>query len=184
MSNEDIKAAGFITRYPSRWWLSWRLAFWSKWCLWKALGRENPDRTKSVLSGQQDVEARLWQDPLSAIEKEMSAQSRADKKSPEVPSVNIHKPEVLHNKIKTLTAPPKGKNEKNNVTILAVNLFGGSFDASAEWRRRARFAVLSALEFHGYRPENADALGYYVAKLQNDEGLTPVQLWGPVRMVL
>ncbi len=50
-------------------------------------------------------------------------------------------------------------------------LFGGSFDASAEWRRRARFAVLSALEFHGYRPENADALGYYVAKLQNDEGL-------------
>jgi hypothetical protein len=138
-----------------------------------------PDRTKSVLMGQQDVEARLWQDPLSAIEKEISAQSRADKKSPEVASVNIHKPEVLHNKIKTLTGPPKGKNEKNNVTILAVNLFGGSFDASAEWRRRARFAVLSALEFHGYRPENADALGYYVAKLNNDEGLTPVPLGVP-----
>ena len=71
-----------------------------------------PDRTKSVLMGQQDVEARLWQDPLSAIEKEMSAQSRADKKSPEVASVNIHKPEVLHNKIKSLTAPPKARTKR------------------------------------------------------------------------
>src|SRR5690349_6517057 len=90
-----------------------------------------PDRTKSVLMGEQDVEARLWQDPLSAIEKEISTQSRTDKKSPEVASVNIHKPQILHNKIEAL-APAKDKNEKKNVTILAVNLFGGSFDASAE----------------------------------------------------
>ncbi|HET7061504.1 MAG TPA: hypothetical protein VFI43_04925 [Nitrosospira sp.] len=124
-----------------------------------------PDRTKSVLMVEQDVEARLWQDPLSAVENEISAQSRGDKKQSETASGHIHKPDALLAKIKqTIT----DKKEKNKVTILAVNLFGGSFDASAEWRRRTRFAVLSALEFQGYSPENADALGYYVTTLQND----------------
>jgi hypothetical protein len=140
---------------------------------------KEPDRMKSVLMGQQDVEARLWQDPLSAIEKEILAQSKADKKSPEGGADDIHKPEVLYKKIKAALTAPNDKNEKNNVTILAVNVFGGSFDASAEWRRRARFAVLSALEFQGYSPKNADALGYYITTLTNDKGVRPVELAVP-----
>ena len=139
---------------------------------------KEPDRMKSVLMGQQDVEARLWQDPLSAIEKEISVKSRADKKPPEGAD-DIHKPEALRQTIEATLKAAKDKNEKNNVSILAVNVFGGSFDASAEWRRRARFAVLSALEFQGYSPENADALGYYVTTLINDKDVRNVELTVP-----
>ena len=64
---------------------------------------------------------------------------QANKKSPEGAD-DIHKPDVLRRTIEATLKAAKDKNEKNNVTILAVNVFGGSFDASAEWRRRARFA--------------------------------------------
>ena len=39
----------------------------------------DPDRTKPAVAGYQDVEARLWQDPLAAIEREVSSRS-ANKK--------------------------------------------------------------------------------------------------------
>ena len=47
------------------------------------------------------------------------------------------------------------------MTVVAVSVFGGSFNEAAESRRRSRFAVVSALDFHDYHPENANAIGYF-----------------------
>ncbi|MEK6708062.1 MAG: hypothetical protein AABY81_04545 [Pseudomonadota bacterium] len=51
--------------------------------------------------------------------------------------------------------------KRHDVTVVAVSVFGGSFNEMAESRRRSRFAVISALGFHSYHPEDADALGYF-----------------------
>ena len=126
----------------------------------------DPERVKFVASSQQDVEARLWQDPFSAV-----AQHEKDPNQAVTPTANIpvmpfpqyifktplppHTPEVLRERIQELY--------KNgcNVTVIAVSVFGGSFGEEAESRRRTRFAVVSALDFHKYHPEDADALGYF-----------------------
>ena len=49
--------------------------------------------------------------------------------------------------------------------IIGVSVFGGSYSEAAESRRRTRFAMLSALGFHGYSPANPDAIGYFRIKL-------------------
>src|SRR3954447_2712896 len=119
MSSEDNKGGWFQNPIPIV-----MVALMAAGVLVKVVPLESarpgePDRTKSVLMGQQDVEARLWQDPLSAIGKEVSD---TDKKPPEATYVNIHKPAALRAKIERLIAPTKDKNEKHNVTVLTVNL--------------------------------------------------------------
>ena len=57
-------------------------------------------------------------------------------------------------------------NEKSDdVTVVAVSVFGGPFAEDAESRRRSRFAVVSALGFHDYHPESNDAIGYFQSDL-------------------
>ena len=134
----------------------------------------DPDRMKSALMGHQDVEARLWQDPLAAIEKEISTRSGAAKPSSSASASESHSSISLRN---VITAE---LSKDHTVTVLAVSVFGGSFDAGAEWRRRVRFAILSALGSHEYSPENPDALGYYVTTLNNSgKELRDVQLTVP-----
>ena len=108
----------------------------------------DPERVKFVPAAQQDVEARLWQDPFAAVEKQ---EGRSGPKT--------HTPEALRDLIQ------KKSTADGQVKIIAVSVFGGSYSEAAESRRRTRFAILSALGFHGYRPANPDAIGYFRIKL-------------------
>lgn len=110
----------------------------------------DPERVKFVPTSQQDVEARLWQDPFAAVEKH---EKNLDPAAP----FAAHNPDRLHTRIQALLHDP----DPNRLTVVAVSVFGGSFDEAAESRRRTRFAVVSALGFHGYSPEHADAIGYF-----------------------
>ena len=57
--------------------------------------------------------------------------------------------------------------------VIGVSVFGGSYSEAAESRRRTRFAILSALGFHGYSPANSDAIGYFRIKLPgSSKGVT------------
>ena len=126
----------------------------------------DPERVKSVPTSQQDVEARLWQDPFAAVEKheEGSKQDLTPKANvPMMPFTRYifttppapHTPEVLSKRIQEL------HEIKHDATIVAVSVFGGSFNEAAESRRRSRFAVVSALGFHEYHPVLSEALGYF-----------------------
>ena len=106
----------------------------------------DPESVKFMMSTQQDVGARLWQDPFAAVEKHEERLAQAEK------SAHI---KALHNRIQKLIS-----HNPDSLTIVAVNVFGDAFDEAAELRRRSRFAVVSALEFHHYHPEEADAIGY------------------------
>src|SRR5262249_43281755 len=108
-------------------------------------GRE---RMKFVPAAQQDVEARLWQDPFAAVERQETRSKPA-----------AHTSEKQRERIQAKL------NADRHVTVIAVSVFGGSYSEAAESRRRTRFAVLSALGFHGYNPADPDAIGYFRIKL-------------------
>ena len=119
----------------------------------------DPERVTFQSTGQQHVEARLWQDPFAAVEKHKKALKQAasssDNTSPKSPT-----PDKLRHDIKKL----RGK-----VTVLAVSVFGGPYAEDAESRRRSRFAVVSALGADGYHPADADAIGYFHASKPYDD---------------
>lgn len=50
-----------------------------------------------------------------------------------------------------------------------MSVFGDSFDEAAEFRRRWRLAVISALGFHQYYPEETDRIGYFNIKLPESD---------------
>ena len=114
----------------------------------KSARPNDSERVKFAPDGQQDVEARLWQDPFAAVEKH-DGRSKAE----------THLPEQVRNRINEIVRTG------GQVKIIGVSLFGGSYSEAAESRRRTRFAVLSALGFHEYSPSNSDAIGYFRIKL-------------------
>ncbi len=122
----------------------------------------DPERVKFVATSQQDVEARLWQDPFAAVEKHKKSSEQAVT-LPKNTLMMLFDPTSLN----TSSASHRLENLKkkielfNNVTVVAVSVFGGPYVEDAEARRRSRFAVVSALSFHNYHPENADAVGYF-----------------------
>ena len=122
----------------------------------------DPERVKFLPTSQQDVEGRLWQDPFAAVERYKKSSEQAvtlpkntllmlfAPTSPNTSSAS-NRLKDLKEKIETL----------NNVTIVAVSVFGGPYAEEAEIRRRSRFAVISALGFHDYHPSLSDAIGYF-----------------------
>jgi hypothetical protein len=99
-----------------------------------------PGRTLNPSIGEQTIEARLWEDPLSA-----SFEPDSHGKSAEQPDLDS-----LLSQIKERT---------NQVLFLPVMLSGGSFGEDQESRIRARFAIVSALGLADYAPEDAEHLG-------------------------
>ncbi|MEP6934852.1 MAG: hypothetical protein ABI988_13085, partial [Nitrospirota bacterium] len=117
------------------------------------------ERVKFAAASQQDVEARLWQDPFAAVEKRdkspIQAAAPTEKASPDP-----RPPDRLHSRI---------TDQHGKMTVVAVSVFGGPYAEDAENRRRSRFAVISALGFHEYHPENAEVLGYFHATKPYDD---------------
>jgi hypothetical protein len=118
----------------------------------------DPDRVTFQSTSLQNVEARLWQDPFSAVEKYKKSLSQAVSRS-ENTSPTPATPDGLREAI---------KDRGSNVTVLVVSLFGASYAEEAESRRRSRFAVISALDFHDYHPVDGDAIGYFYATTPYD----------------
>ena len=109
------------------------------------------ERVKFAPTGQQDVEARLWQDPFAAVEKYKKSSNQAVAPT-EKASLDSHPPDRLHSRI---------TDQHGKMIVVAVSVFGGSYAEDAESRRRSRFAVVSALGFHDYHPESNDTIGYF-----------------------
>jgi hypothetical protein len=117
----------------------------------------------------QDVDARLWQDPLEAV-KQAEAESNKDVKSPVAPDV------VEEDRRKPVTFlawmnRSKGKSR----LVLPVMVFGGPYAEDAEQRRRTRYAVLSGLRESGFEPDNSRSIGY--TRLSGRKVLVPFEKW-------
>lgn len=96
----------------------------------------------------EDVNARLWQDPFTAI-----AQHEASCSDPKKCHADQnHSIEKLRDFISYSIKKP--------ITVLGVMVFGGPSVDNVEWRRRTRYAVLSGLAEQGYAPRDPEHIGY------------------------
>lgn len=113
---------------------------------WPLLGTRPDQPLAGVESvGVQQVEARLWQDPFSAV-------ARHDAKK----LGDAHTMAWLSEQ----AGKKCGANKHCSVAALGVLLPGSPYVGAEEFRRRIRYAVISALGTAGYAPEDADHIGY------------------------
>ena len=119
--------------------------------------------------GEQQVQARLWQDPLAAAEEHARAESskgrtlefqieRGTLKASEKGSSQEHD----HHRLNILTDDIQHivKEPPSHVTVLLVFVPGGPYVEGTEARLRTRYAVVSALGVACFVPEDSDHIGY------------------------
>ncbi len=104
--------------------------------------------------GEQDVRARLWQDPFEVVPRAARRESR-EERLVRFGKDLLHQPDSL-----TLQLERATKEGNPKVTVLGVMVFGTPYAEDVETRRRMRYAVLSGLAARHYVPDNPGALGY------------------------
>lgn len=126
-------------------------------------------------AAEQDVDARLWQDPLAAVARARTERAKASTQSADT------KAERLKATVQTADAtadpgepaPPHSlgalkkaiqqhcQDGGGSLLVLGTMVSGGPYPDSAEFRRRARYAVLAGLSSMGFVPDDAEHLGYF-----------------------
>lgn len=97
---------------------------------------------------EQHVVARLWEDPLQAVQVEMQKRDPQDKNAE-----SRHTPEALAQAVKQKTSDRK-------VCFLVVPVPDTPFPDDLEVRLRLRYSVQMALAAENYSPDNRNYLGY------------------------
>ena len=115
-------------------------------------------RHEHLLIGDQSVEARLWQDPFTAVQhheqEHRDAASSASKGGGSVSN-------SLGQLTEQITRFYEAAGTYPVIQIMPVMVSGGPYTEDSESRLRSRHAVISALGVAGYAPENAEAIGYF-----------------------
>lgn len=116
-----------------------------------------PSEKSVEVIAAQDVDARLWQDPLPVAQKQ-KAQLDADLLVSKVPPSRVQRHEIdaLVNRVRMSAANAQ-------VLLLAVMLDSGPYIEQAESRLRARQAVLEGLNESGFVPVDAEHIGFVTA---------------------
>jgi len=132
-----------------------------------------------TVTEDQDVEARLWEDPLAAVEtaRRVVATSEVDELQPIVtrppcsdrlwPSPQPENPDI--HSVQHLCSSIKASVLRGGVLVMGVMVPGAPYAADIENRRRTRYAVLAGLYRSGYMPLNNQHVGYVrLAELYDD----------------
>ena len=103
----------------------------------------------------QDVPARLWQDPFDAVADEVGA--------PKSPARDArHKADLGENRhgMKAFGKTVSEMKRSGTVATIAVMVPADGFPERQESRRRARYAVVAALDASGYTARDPGEIGY------------------------
>jgi hypothetical protein len=100
----------------------------------------------------QGVEARLWQDPIGAVDRsrEKSGVREDEQRCKEHPDL----------KAAPCTLPLEAVGK--NTLVLGVTVPGGPYPEDVERRRRTRYAVLAGLHRAGFVPDDRRHIGYFM----------------------
>jgi hypothetical protein len=109
------------------------------------------DRANPSIADRQDVPARLWQDPFSAV---AAAAKQATPDEAHAPETLFERIRLRRERLRPGAAAPKP------VQILGVMVSTSAFAEDAEMRRRTRYAVMSGLVAADYQPRDPEGLGY------------------------
>jgi hypothetical protein len=133
---------------------------------YKPLVSERPsvpsEKTAPVIAAQ-DVDARLWQDPIGVAQKQKAVlDEQIDKGVAKKGATELHDiaalAQLLGDRVKTFHDP-----DQKNVLLLAVTLDAGPYSEQAESRLRARQAVLEGLSESGFAPVDGEHIGFVTA---------------------
>jgi hypothetical protein len=110
---------------------------------------------------EQDVDARLWQDPLIVAQKK-KAELDAEALRTQVPlsRVQIHEFNALETLVNSAVDHASAD---EHILLLAVMLDSGSYVEQGESRLRTRQAVLDGLNESGFVPKDAEHIGFVTA---------------------
>ncbi len=124
---------------------------------------------------RQDIDARLWQDPLSAIARGREDRRKQDAAAGGASVERVAAREAEDHGFASLARSigERGARVGKPVAVLAVMVQGGSYAEAAEARRRARYAVLAGLKQNRYAPRDAAHLGYVVPPPADDQVRLP-----------
>src|SRR4029450_7318092 len=129
---------------------------------YKPLVSERPsvpsEKTARVIA-EQDVDARLWQDPIGVAQKQKALlESEKEQDVAKKGIAELHQlpalAQLLRERVKTFG----GK-----VLLLAVMLDAGPYSEQTESRLRARQAVLEGLSESGFAPVDGEHIGFVTA---------------------
>ena len=128
-------------------------------------GRPNVETVRDAEGwGVQDVDARLWQDPLAVISKhqnEVAAAGGAGRESGPMDD-GVHAVSVVRNRL-DMASPHR---------VLAVMVRAGSYEEAVEARLRVRHAVVEGLSASGFAPEDYLHIGYVKIETRSAAGDT------------
>ena len=119
--------------------------------------RQSPSPVKSAPVARNHADARLWEDPFSVRDR------ITEKEKIEEPSFLRRR---LHEKI--------GLGE-SDVLVLPIMVFGGEYPENVEFRRKSRYATLSALAEQDYYPDHSDRLDFFSYRFGSKETLIPFE---------
>jgi hypothetical protein len=138
----------------------------------------------------QDIDARLWQDPFSAVAKARAEarKKQSDKADAEDRQRRSHE-ELLADIKKRMAARSEQDLQRRTaanssgaiermpqqVEILAIMLPGGPYSENVESRRRARYAVLAGLNASRLAPADTEHLGYFFPRADSDTASPPTE---------
>lgn len=126
-----------------------------------------------TLTTEQDVDARLWQDPLATAYAHDQQVRSIDAAKDQVTAATerlLHSAEPFCDTI--------AKASENHLLVLPVIVSGGAYAEYGENRLRARRAVLEALGTNYFTPDDGEHIGYVrisLADLGNDAPITDRQ---------
>src|SRR5437667_9342508 len=130
--------------------------------LYKPLVSERPSVPTEKLApaiAQQDVDARLWQDPIGVAQKQKSLlDEQIEKGLAKTGVTGSHDICALSDLLYNRAGEFPG-----HVLLLAVMLDAGPYSEQAESRLRARKAVLEGLSESGFAPVDGEHIGFVAA---------------------
>jgi len=105
----------------------------------------------------QDVDARLWQDPLGVVRRQRETDAAARGETAPAASAAAAQAPADHDPGRLRRAISE---QRDGQAVLAVMLRGGPYSEFVEQRRRTRYAILAALNEAGFAPRDSDHLGW------------------------
>ena len=107
---------------------------------------------------EEDVEARLWQDPFQAVDQYVKSHQKEHDHGDDPPLSRWLK---FKENLKLKTDALK---ESEKILVLGVMVSSGAYFVDAEDRIRTRYAVVSGLMKSGYRSATSEYIGYLEGK--------------------
>jgi hypothetical protein len=119
---------------------------------------------------EQDVDARLWQDPIAVAQKQKSKLA-ADSSANRLPRDRPEKHDI--NSLAALLKEEAGT-VQGRILLLGVMIDAGPYSEQAEARLRARQAVLEGLSESGFIPTDGEHIGYVTTAWPIPTGGAPI----------